>query len=155
MFFLISFAVTLIGATLNIVVARPSSPFVFVEISVTWFCGVFYGVTTLLAGVQHVFHSEKIAALIGWQSNGFQRELGWMEIGLGIAGLMAVGLRGTILIAPILIGGVLFGGASLVHAQEMRTAHNFHPGNAGLVFYIDIVVALVSGFLLAAYLLLH
>jgi hypothetical protein len=38
-------------------------------------------------------------------------------------------------------------GAAVGHVYQMVTAHNFAPGNAGVIFYTDIIVPLV-GFLL-------
>jgi hypothetical protein len=38
-------------------------------------------------------------------------------------------------------------GAAAVHVSEMRRAHNFEPGNAGVVFSIDLLIP-VLGFVL-------
>ncbi|HVJ79212.1 MAG TPA: DUF6790 family protein [Hyphomicrobium sp.] len=38
-------------------------------------------------------------------------------------------------------------GAAAGHLYQMVTTHNFAPGNAGVVFYMDIITPLV-GFLL-------
>ena len=44
--------------------------------------------SSLLGFVGHVFMSEQIAAQIGWVSNGFQKELGFVSLGIGIASFM-------------------------------------------------------------------
>lgn len=38
-------------------------------------------------------------------------------------------------------------GAAVGHIREMITAHNFAPGNAGVIFWTDILIPLI-GFLL-------
>ena len=47
-----------------------------------------------------------------------------------------------------ILGPALFGlGAAAGHGHQMVTAHNFAPGNAGIIFYLDILVP-VFGFVL-------
>ena len=44
-----------------------------------------------------------------------------------------------------IVGPALFSlGAAAGHVHQMVTAHNFSPGNAGIVFYMDIIVPLVG-----------
>ena len=33
-------------------------------------------------------------------------------------------------------------GAAVGHIQQMVTTHNFAPGNAGIIFYLDILIPL-------------
>ena len=49
-----------------------------------------------------------------------------------------------------IVGPALFSlGAAAGHVYQMVTAHNFAPGNAGIIFYMDIIVPLVGFALLA------
>src|ERR1700683_1019319 len=43
----------------------------------------------IVSGLMHTKYAEKTAALIGWQTNGFQYELGFVSFGLGGAGVYA------------------------------------------------------------------
>lgn len=109
----------------------------------------FFGLGTLLAGLQHVFNGPKIARMIGWEpGSGFQLELGWAEVGIGFSGLLALFFVGSYLIAPVVVGSALYLGAAGVHAKEMRRGNN-HEGNAGAVFYVDIIAPVLALILLA------
>jgi hypothetical protein len=87
------------------------------------------------------------AAFIGWADSPFQFEVGTASLGFAIAGFIAAfGSFDRRLIA--VIGPSIFTlGAAVGHAYQMVTAHNFAPGNAGAIFYTDIVIP-VFGFLL-------
>jgi hypothetical protein len=143
MFWIIALGITTTGTLINLLITRPATLTGVAEVALVWLLGAFFGLFTLLAGLQHVFNAEKIAKFIGWPTSGFQHELGWAEVGLGIAGMLAVIFRGPYVIAPAVVGAVLYLGAALVHIQDMRKTKNFNPGNAGPVFYIDIIVPLL------------
>ncbi|EHM09550.1 hypothetical protein TheveDRAFT_0383 [Thermanaerovibrio velox DSM 12556] len=85
--------------------------------------------SSLMGFVGHVFMSEKIAAQIGWASNGFQKELGFVSLGIAIAGFMCFWYRGTFWLAVIVIFSTFYLGAAVNHVKEMLLAQNFNPGN--------------------------
>ena len=151
MYWIIGIVVTILGVAINLILAQPTTTSGLAEISLVWLLGVFYGMFTLVSGLQHLLRSEKIAEYIGWTSNGFQKELGWASVGLGIAGMLSVLFRGTYFIAPAIVGAIFYFGAALVHAQDMRATRNFNPGNAGPVFYVDILVPLTTIVMLVFY----
>lgn len=72
---------------------------------------LFLGVAMTISFMGHVLMSEEIAAQIGWVSNGFQKELGYVSLGIGICGFLAVKFRGGLLGADHHhCGGFLFWG---------------------------------------------
>lgn len=147
MFWLISVALTFLGAAANILVAGASSwsPRGIAETVLVWSLAGFFGVATLIAGLQHIFNSDRIAEYIGWvKGSGFQLELGWAEVGIAIAACLTPWLRGTYLVAPTIAGSVLYLGAASVHARDMVKTGNFSAGSAGPVFYIDIAMPLIT-----------
>lgn len=89
----------------------------------------FLGVSMLISAYGHIFMSEEIAAQIGWVSNGFQKELGMVSLGIGICGLLAIKFRGMFWAPIIIISAVFFFGAAIVHVQELIAVDNFNPGN--------------------------
>lgn len=89
----------------------------------------FLGISMFLSAYGHIFMSEEIAAQIGWVSNGFQKELGMVSLGIGICGFLAVKFRGLFWVPIIIISAVFFFGASIVHIQELIAVDNFNPGN--------------------------
>ncbi len=97
--------------------------------------------------VLHVFFGEMTARFIGWGDSPFQAEVGFASLGFSVVGFMAY--RGSLdTRAAAVIGPACFLlGAAGGHAVQMVTAHNFAPGNAGIIFYTDIFVP-VFGLLL-------
>lgn len=82
----------------------------------------------------HVFKSDMIADFIGWQKGSFfQKELGYAELGQGIAGLLCIWMGREFYLATIVILSPLYVGATIVHIQEMIKSKNFKPGNAFIV----------------------
>jgi hypothetical protein len=90
----------------------------------------------------HVFFSEMAAAFIGWQTSPFQKEVGFASLGFSVVGFMAfkggAGMRLAALVGP----ACFLWGAAAGHVEQMVEAHNFAPGNAGVIFYTDILLPL-------------
>jgi hypothetical protein len=74
----------------------------------------------------------------------FQLEVGFASLGFALVGLLAFrgsfDLRLAAIVGP---AGFLWGAAG-GHVYQMITAHNFAPGNAGVIFYSDILVPSVG-----------
>jgi len=100
--------------------------------------------TYLLNFVFHVFFGEMAARFIGWADSPFQLEVGFASLGFALVGLLAwkgsYGLRIGAVVGP---AAFLFGAAG-GHIYQMVTAHNFAPGNAGAVFWMDIITPLTG-----------
>ena len=47
------------------------------------------GLTSLWAGIFHIFFSKDTSKSIGWASNGFQKEIGFVNLGLALLGFMS------------------------------------------------------------------
>lgn len=94
--------------------------------------------------VMHVFFGEMAARFIGWEQSPFQAEVGFASLGFAVVGIMAFrgsyGLRIGAVVAPTFF---LLGAAG-GHVYQMITAHNFAPGNAGVIFWTDIIVPLIG-----------
>ncbi len=50
----------------------------------------------IVSGFMHTVFAKKTAANIGWQTNGFQYEIGFGSFGMGIAGFVAAGTDQTV-----------------------------------------------------------
>jgi hypothetical protein len=137
------FCATILGAVIHLLVTGLGTHVTahISEVCLVWLVAGFYGVATLMAGFQHLFNSDRIAMSIGWPTgSGFQLELGWTQVGLGFASFLSIWFRGVYFLGPGIVGSFLYLGAALVHYRELRSKGNRNPGNAGPVFYIDIVV---------------
>ncbi|MFZ5690795.1 MAG: DUF6790 family protein [Pseudomonadota bacterium] len=90
--------------------------------------------------VMHVFFGEMAARFIGWANSPFQTEVGFASLGFAVVGFLAFrgdrGLRTAAVVGPSLF---LLGAAG-GHIYQMIAAHNFAPGNAGIIFWTDILV---------------
>jgi hypothetical protein len=119
---------------------RPWSRAIVVESVLSWFLFFSLGVSFLYNFVMHVFFSEMAAAFIGWQTSPFQKEVGFASLGFSMVGFMAfkggTGMRLAALVGP----ACFLWGAAAGHVQQMVEAHNFAPGNAGVIFYTDILL---------------
>jgi hypothetical protein len=83
----------------------------------------------VVSGLMHTKYAEKTAALIGWKTNGFQYELGFVSFGLGGAGIYASmhGVESWVTMAIPTTTFLLFAGIN--HVVEMVRNHNYNPGN--------------------------
>jgi len=97
--------------------------------------------------VMHVFFGEMAARFIGWADSPFQAEVGWASLGFAVLGFLAFRGGFEMRLASVVGPTCFLLGAAAGHVYQMVTAHNFAPGNAGVIFYTDIIVPLL-GFLL-------
>jgi hypothetical protein len=90
MYWIVALGITLLGAAIHAVYrAEPPTAEAIGSIGLLWFAGAFYGAATLLAGLQHLLQPDRIAKYIGWPTgSGFQLELGWAELGVGVAAIL-------------------------------------------------------------------
>ena len=92
------------------------------------------GISFLYNFIFHVFFAEMAASFIGWENSPFQYEVGYASLGFAIVGIIAfkqsLGFRVAAVIGP----SFFLWGAAGGHIYQMITAHNFSPGNAGIIF---------------------
>lgn len=94
-------------------------------------CQLFFAVGCgfLFNFVGHVFMSESVAASIGWISNGFQIELGFVSLGIGISGLLSVFFNDEFWISTTIPVSTFLFGAALMHIKELLQLYNYNVGN--------------------------
>ena len=106
------------------------------------------GVSFTYNFVMHVFFADMAAAFIGWKNSPFQYEVGFASLGFGIVGLLAfrqkLGFRTAAVLGPTCFQWGAAGG----HVYQMVTAHNFAPGNAGIMFWSDVFLPIIGWLLL-------
>ena len=123
---------------------RPRSRQQLVEALLSYFLLFSIGFSFLYNFVMHVFFGEVAARFIGWADSPFQTEVGFASLGFAAVGFLAFrgdrGLRVAAVVGPSLF---LLGAAG-GHIYQMITAHNFAPGNAGIIFWTDILVPAIG-----------
>jgi hypothetical protein len=94
--------------------------------------------------VFHVFFGEMAARFIGWEDSPFQLEVGFASLGFAVLGFLAFKGSFDLRLAAIVGPACFLWGAAGGHIHQMIKAHNFAPGNAGIIFYSDILIPLVG-----------
>ena len=115
-----------------------------------WFLFFSIGVSFFYNFVFHVFFGELAASYIGWEDSPFQAEVGYASLGFAAVGFL--GFRGLwqVRLAAILGPSLFLWGAAVGHVLDMIRSQNFAPGNAGVIFWTDILLPIFGFALLAA-----
>jgi len=100
-----------------------------------------FGIMSGLFG--HILYANEVASSIGWPLNsGFQMELGFASIGIGLVGFLSNWNQAYWL--PFILMKVIFGwGAGFTHILHMVQQNNFSPSNTGLIVYWDFLFPIV------------
>jgi hypothetical protein len=147
-FTLTFFVVALVFAVVAIVrLPKPVSRASVIEKLMSWFVFWTIGVLYLYNAVFHMFFGRLAAKFIGWEDSPFQFEVGTASLGFAAVGFLAAFGSFDLRLAAIIGPAIFMLGAAAGHVYQMVTAHNFAPGNAGIMFWSDILLPLV-GFLL-------
>jgi len=108
---------------------------------------------TIISGLfGHIIYADEVASGIGWPLNsGFQMELGFASIGIGIIGFLGFWKRAYWF--PFVLIKLIFGwGAGLTHLLHEQQFNNLSPSNTGLIVYWDFLFPL---FMFILYLLVR
>jgi hypothetical protein len=119
----------------------------FAESAIAFYCLIVIGFTFAYNFVMHVFFGDVAAAYIGWANSPFQAEVGWASLGFAVIGFLAFHEGFEMRLAAVIGPACFLLGAAIGHVYQMVAAHNFAPGNAGIIFWTDILVPLL-GFVL-------
>ncbi|WP_348626715.1 DUF6790 family protein [Methylocella silvestris] len=113
-----------------------------VEKLLAWYVFFSIGIDNFYNFVMHVFFGQMSAAFIGWAESPFQFEVGTASLGFAAVGLLAAFRSYDLRLAAVLGPSIFTLGAAVGHLYQMVTAHNFAPGNAGIIFWTDIFIPL-------------
>lgn len=100
------------------------------------FCGIYYGIA-------HTVFNDTAARFIGWQPSPFQYEVGMANFALGVLGLFAFRINGGFRAATVIATTVILIGAWAGHIYQQVVHHNYAPGNAGSIFYTDLLIPVI------------
>lgn len=138
----------IIGLIFSVVaIARAGKPVpaaVAVEKLLSWHVFWAVGVNNLYNFVMHAFFGKMSAAFIGWPDSPFQFEVATASLGFAVVGFLAAFRSFDLRLAAIVGPSCFLLGAAAGHVYQMITAHNFAPGNAGIIFYTDIFIPLIG-----------
>ena len=149
-FFMENFTLTflVIGVVFSLVALsqapRPLSAPVVVEKFFFWFLFFSIGCSFLYNGILHAGAPELAAKFIGWANSPFQIELGFASIGFGVVGLIAPWKSLHMRFAAVAPVTCFLWGAAGIHIRSMISDGNFDSGNAGVIFWTDILIPLAG-----------
>lgn len=129
---------------------RPLDRALVVEKLLSWHVFWAIGVCFFYNFIMHAAFGRMSAAFIGWADSPFQFEVAAASLGFAAVGLLAAFRSFDLRLAAILGSGLFSLGAAAGHLMQMISQRNFAPGNAGIVFYMDIVIPLFGAGLLWA-----
>ncbi|MBE0670572.1 MAG: hypothetical protein IH588_08295 [Anaerolineales bacterium] len=91
----------------------------------------------------HIIYADEVAISIGWPlHSGFQMELAFAAIGIGIVGFGGFWNKSFWL--PFIIAKTSFMlGAGITHIIHMVQDNNFSPSNTGIILYWDILLPII------------
>jgi len=107
----------------------------FADNAMRWMMTLPAGGMFVVSGFMHTVLAKQTAANIGWQTNGFQYELGFVSLGIGIAGIWAAYLDESAWFVLSIVISVFLLGAAANHIREMATDRNLNPGNTLVLLY--------------------
>lgn len=140
----IQIAVTIISITLTLWRNRKKEQKESAIETITIYTLGLSGWFSIMSGLfGHIIYADEVAASIGWPLNsGFQMELGFASIGIGLVGFLSFWNKAYWL--PFIIMKFIFGwGAGYTHILHMIQHNNFSPSNTGIVVYWDFIFPLV------------
>jgi hypothetical protein len=143
-FFLGNFTLTffVIGLAFSAVAIARGVP--AAEALLKWFIFWSIGVSYIYNGIFHIFFGDLAARFIGWANSPFQLEVGFASLGFGVIGLIAPWRSFDMRLAAILGPSIFLWGAAGGHIYQMVAAGNFAPGNAGMIFWTDVLLPVVG-----------
>ena len=96
----------------------------------------FFGIFNFIG---HVLMRKKVAKSIGWVSNGFQVELGFVSLGIGLCGILSYWFRDGFWLSTLIPITIFLIGAAFLHIKEMIKENNFNSGNV-LIIIPDLLI---------------
>lgn len=126
---------------------RPLTQGLVVEKLISWHVFWAIGIQYLYNFVMHSVFGKMSAAFIGWADSPFQFEVATASLGFAVVALIAAFRSFDLRLAAIVGPAFFLLGAAAGHIYQMVVAHNFAPGNAGIIFWMDIFIP-VFGFVL-------
>lgn len=148
-FTLTFFLVGLLVSAISILTHRQGiSRQLVVESLISWFVFFTIGVSDLYNGIAHTVFAEVSAQFIGWANSPFQLEVGFASFGFALVGFIAFKGSWQVRACAILGSSCFLVGAAGGHIYQMITAGDYAPGNAGVMFYSDILLPLFGWILL-------
>ena len=122
------------------------------EVVLLWWIVVTIGVAGIVGALFHLLDGAAIAREIGFTrgDGGFQTEVGFGDLALGVAAVLCIWFRDRYWLAIIVVATISLWGDAFGHIHQEVVNGNHDPDNTGPVLYADILFPLVAIVLYAA-----
>jgi nitrate/nitrite transporter NarK len=116
------------------------------EIFLVWWMAVGVGVGSVFGSMFHFFDQVDTAKNIGFTNGdgGFQTEVGFADLALGVVGIMCIWFRDRFLLAAVVVLSIMYLGDAYGHLHQMWVNDNHARDNTGLVLWADFIQPLVA-----------
>jgi hypothetical protein len=153
---LLTVLIALISIIFDKIKNKPLNSFIIVKKFLLSFLVISVGIGSIWAFIGHAFLSAKVAASIGWPAgNPFQLEVAFANLGIGVLGILCYWFRDNFWVATVISSSIFLLGAAYVHTINIINYSNYSPGNAGTIFYMDLIGPAILIVLLVVYKLLE
>jgi hypothetical protein len=111
------------------------------QVLLLWQLVISVGVLSILFFIGHTVFADASAAAIGWSAGSpFQYEVALANLHIGVMGILCYWIRGNFWLATVIAFSIQWVGSGVVHIREIVVSANYAPNNAGLTFYLVILM---------------
>jgi hypothetical protein len=145
--FLVFAAIALVGAAIHSHRdSQPRSAARTLEIFLIWWMVVAVGVSAVFGAMFHFFDGPSTAKEIGFTNGdgGFQTEVGFADLAVGVLGILCFRFRDCFLLAAVVAVSVCYLGDFYGHLHQTAIHDNHAPDNTGLLLWSDFIVPAVA-----------
>jgi hypothetical protein len=119
----------IVGAIDALFFSKANTVAAFASRMLLWEVVIGIGFLGIMCFLGHVLASEKVAEYIGWQSNYFQKELGFAELGMGVIAIMSLWRKSQFIDCSIIVALTTCIGATYVRITDLTKNKNLTRGN--------------------------
>ncbi|UTB33907.1 MAG: hypothetical protein NKF70_06885 [Methanobacterium sp. ERen5] len=131
---------------------RPLNRLIIIKTFLLSFLVISVGFGSIWAFIGHAFLPVQVAESIGWATGSpFQTEVAFANLAIGILGILCYFFRDNFWVATVIASSIFLLGAAYVHVINIINYSNHAVGNAGTIFFMDIIGPVILIVLLILY----
>ena len=124
-----TFVVAWVLALLGVPAIGTDSSTPFTELALRWMLFMGAGWSVLGGSIAHTIFARQTARDIGWESNGFQYEVGYASLAMGLAGIYASTVdQSAAWVVSSIASGLFLLIAGINHVVDIVRKRNYAPG---------------------------
>jgi hypothetical protein len=119
---------------------EPVTRLIIIKTFLISFLVISVGIGSIWAFIGHAFMPVLVAESIGWATGSpFQTEVAFANLAIGILGILCYFFRDNFWLATVIVSSIFLLGAAYVHVINIIDYSNHSAGNAGTIFFMDII----------------